>query len=162
MRSLSLRNVVIIVLSFLLALIVYILPLPNWVQVIWPQWVLLVLIYWILTFPYRINVGIAWLLGLMLDGVSNSLLGEHALAFSVIAYLAYRLHRQIFMFPILQQALWIFFLVLIYQALLLWIQGIIGLLTNVYFFWLPALTSMLIWPWLFIMLRSYRSQRDVH
>ncbi len=162
MPSITLQNLVIIVFSLLLALIVNILPLPNWLQMIWPQWLLLLLIYWVITVPYRVNIGIAWLLGLMLDGFYNTLLGEHALAFSVVAYLAYRFHRQILMFPVLQQAMCVFFLVLIYQALLVWIQGILGLLNNVYFFWLSALTSMLLWPWLFILLRGYRQRSNAY
>lgn len=152
--SLSLPGVGIIVLSFLLALLMSILPLPAWLQLIWPQFLLLVLIYWVLAFPYRINLGIAWLLGLLLDVLYGTLLGEHALAFSVVAYLVYRLHRQIRMFPILQQAMCIFLLVLIYQTLLVWIQGILGLLASVFLFWLSALTSMLLWPFLFIILHG--------
>lgn len=153
MQSLSLPALITTILSFLLALLISILPLPNWLQLIWPQWLLLILIYWVLAYPYQLNLGIAWLLGLLLDGLYGTLLGEHALAFTVVAYIAYRLHRQIRMFPILQQALCMFFLVLIYQGLLVWIQGMLGLLTNVYLFWLSALTSMLLWPWLFMGLR---------
>lgn len=158
MRALSLQSFIIIVLSFLLALLVSILPLPNWLQLIWPQWLLLILIYWVLALPYRVSLGIAWLSGLMLDSAYNTLLGEHALAFTVVAYLAYRFHRQILMFPLLQQAVCVFFLVLVYQALLVWVQGMLGLLTNVYLFWLSAFTSMLLWPWLFIMLRRCRQR----
>ncbi len=162
MQSLSLPGVLTIVLSFLFALLFSILPFPGWLQLIWPQWLLLVLIYWVFTFPYRISLGIAWLLGLLLDGLYGTLLGEHALAFTIVAYLAYRLHRQIRMFPIFQQAISVFFLVLTYQAVLIWIQGMLGILTNVYLFWLSALTSMLLWPWLFIVLRRFRQRFCAH
>jgi rod shape-determining protein MreD len=153
---LSLRGLLVISFSFILALILSILPFPASFNFFWPQWMVLVLVYWVIALPHRINMGVAWLLGLLMDGLFGSLVGEHALALSVIAYLADRFHRQLRMFPLLQQSVMICLLVLIYQLLLLWIQGIRGLLADAYWFWLPALTSMLLWPWAFMLLRSYR------
>lgn len=163
MNSFSARGFIVICSSFILALIISILPLPNWINLIAPQWLLIVVIYWVLALPHRINLGIAWLLGLLQDGLYGSLLGEHALAMIVVAYLVDRFHRQIRMFPILQQAGSVFLLVLIYLFILIWIQGMLGSLTNdVYLFWASALTSMVVWPWLFITLRASRRRFRVH
>lgn len=156
MTPLSMRNLINITLSILLALIASILPLPQWLMLIWPQWVALIIIYWVLTLPHRVNLTIAWLVGLLLDGLYGSLLGEHALALCVIAYITYRLHRQIRMFPVLQQAVFVFFLVLAYQAILIWIQGMLGMFANIHLFWISAITSMMVWPWLFLLLRTHR------
>jgi len=148
--------------SFIVALLLSILPLPNWLSLVWPQWLVLAVIYWVLALPYRVNLGVAWLLGLLLDGLYGSLLGEHALALTLVAYVVDRFHRQIRMFPLLQQAGCVFLLVLMYQAVLIWIQGMLGQLTNVYLFWLSALTSMLLWPWLFVLLRAYRRRFSLY
>src|SRR5690348_1442511 len=123
---LPISGIVIISASFLLALLLSILPLPLWGLIIQPQWLVLVIIYWVMHLPHRISLGIAWIVGLLLDALYGSLLGEHALAMSVIAFLSQRLHQQFRMFPLLQQALGIFLLVIVYQLILVWIQGILG------------------------------------
>ncbi len=157
--TLSLSAILVIALSFLVALALSILPLPDWILSIQPLWLVLVIVYWIMAMPHRISVGIAWVLGLLLDVLYGTLLGEHALALCVVAFFAQRLHRQIRMFPLMQQACCIFILVIIYQALLLWIQGVLGQLgNNLYWFWVPAITSMLIWPW-FVMLLNHWQRR---
>ncbi len=153
-RPLSLSGILIILVSLLIALILSILPLPAWVLLIQPQWIILVILYWIIVIPHRISIGIAWIIGLLLDVLYGTLLGEHALALCVLAFLAQRLHRQIRMFPLLQQAFSVFILVIIYQALLLWIQGTLGQIgNNINWFWVSALTSMLLWPWVAMLLR---------
>lgn len=163
MTPLSTRGFMVIFSSFLIALLMSILPLPNLVNLLWPQWLVLVVIYWVLALPHRVNLGIAWLLGLLLDGLYGSILGEHALALTIVAFIVERLHRQIRMFPLPQQAMSVFALVFIYQLILLWIQGMLGLLTNdIYLFWVSALTSMLFWPWVFFILRAARRRFSVY
>lgn len=162
MIPISLRDTLVIILSLLFALVISILPLSPWITLLWPQWLALVLIYWVIIYPHRVNIGMAWLFGILLDVLYGTVLGEHALALTIVIYLAYRLHQQIRVFPLFQQALWVFFLILLYQALLVWIQGMLGLLTNVYLFWLSAVTSMLLWPWLYILLRKMQHRPRVY
>ena len=69
----------IIVTSFLAALALTVLPLPDWVALIRPEWVALVLIYWCMALPGRVGVGFAWITGLLLDVLRAGLLGQHAL-----------------------------------------------------------------------------------
>jgi rod shape-determining protein MreD len=160
--KLTLRGFFMLAVSFLLALILSILPLSNAVMLFYPHWLLLIVIYWILALPHRISLGVAWLLGLILDGLYGSTFGEHALAMTVVAYLVEKFHQQIRMFPLLQQAICILVFVLIYQGLLFWIQGILGQLPNTHWFWLSAITSMIVWPWLFMLLRAWRRSAGVH
>lgn len=158
MNTLSFRVIVTIVLSFIAALLLTIMPLPDWLQMYRPQWLPLVLIYWVIAIPQRIALFTAWLLGLVVDSLSGTLLGEHALALTVIAYLANHFHRQIRMFPLLQQSVVIFILIIIYQTLLLWIQGVIGQLDHNYWFWVSAFVSVLFWPWIFMLLKARSTQ----
>lgn len=154
MHALSLREILVIAFSFLAALIFSIIPLPAWLILLRPNWVALVLIYWVIAQPNRISVGIAWLLGILLDGLYGTLLGEHSLALCIVAYLANRFHRQIRMYPLLQQSIVVLLLMLIYQLLLLWIQGVIGQLHQAYWFWIPAFMSMLFWPLIISLLHT--------
>ena len=95
-------------------------------------------------------------MGLVLDLFNGVLLGEHALAFTVIIYFVNRIHIRLRMFPLLQQGLFVFLLVLLYQFIIYCIQGFIGNLPNSHLYWLSSVSSMLLWPWLFVLMRDCR------
>jgi rod shape-determining protein MreD len=143
-------------LSFILALMLTILPLPAWAAWSRPEWLLLAVIYWALALPNRVSVGVAWVLGLLMDAINGSLLGEHALAFLMVVYITVKLHLRIRVFPLWQQAMMIATLVFCYQLIIFCIQGFAGKFPQTPIYWLPSLTSMLLWPWVFIVLRDWR------
>lgn len=151
----------VIIISFVLALLLTIFPLPEWAVSLRPEWVALVLIYWVLALPHRVGVGYAWVVGLFLDVLRGAILGQHALALTVIAYLALKLHQRIRVYPLWQQSLSILILVTLFQLLVLWINGIIGKPTSSWAYWIPALTSMLIWPAVYLILRHVRRDLGV-
>lgn len=151
----------IISITFLCALILTLLPLPDWIIWLRPAWVLLVLIYWTMEVPYRVNVGVAWTLGIILDLLNDSLLGEHAISLTLVIYIVSRMHSRLRMFPLSQQGLSVFFLVLLYQAMLYCIQGFIGELPHEWLYWSPAATSMLLWPWIYSILRDIQRRFKV-
>ena len=142
--------------SFIAAFILTLLPMPDWTVWLRPAWVLMVLSYWIMMVPHRVNIGIAWILGLFLDVLNGTLLGEHALAMVLAAYIVARMQSRMRMFPLLQQGLCIMLVVLIYQFVLFCVQGFIGQMPRTWLFWTPAITSMLLWPWLFSIIKSSR------
>lgn len=162
MNKLHLTGWLAIATSFFIAFLLTILPLPTWAMWFRPPWVLLVMMYWVLTLPHRFNLVVAWVLGLLLDGMSGTLLGQHALSMTTVAYIVLKGHQQIRFFPIWQQASLVFVLILIYQLLQLLIQGFVGQLSYTWLLWLPALTSMLLWPWLFVVLRDVRQHYRVY
>jgi rod shape-determining protein MreD len=147
--------------SLLIALLLSILPLPHWATPFRPDWVTLVLIYWCLALPQRVGVGIAWTLGLIEDVLSASLLGQHALGLAVVAYLTLRFHQQIRVFPLWQQALTVLVLLATKQLLVLWVHGILGYPPDTPLYWLPSLTGMILWPWVFVVLRDVRRRFQV-
>lgn len=132
-----------------------VLPMPEWANWGRPAWVMLVLIFWTLHIPGYVNVGVAFVSGLCMDLLTGTLLGEHALAMTLVIYLVYRSHKRINMYSMLQQTLSILFFVLVYQAVIYSIQGAIGQPPLTRLYWLTTVTSMLLWPWLVVMLRDY-------
>ncbi len=150
------QNGWVIVLSFVLALILTMLPLPDWAELGRPEWVALVLIYWCLALPERVGVGVGWLMGILLDVSRGALLGQHALSLALVAYVAALFHQRVRVYPLWQQSLTILMLVALHQMLGLWIRGFIDQLPNSWLYWLPSFTSMLLWPWLYLILRDLR------
>jgi len=140
--------------TFLVAFVLTLLPMPGWAIWCRPAWLLMVLIYWVMMTPYRINLGAAWLIGIMLDVLNGTLLGEHALAMTVVAYLVAKMDSRFRMSSLVQQSLSVFVLVLIYQFILFCIQGFLGELPAHWLYWSPALSSMILWPWIYGIIRS--------
>lgn len=156
MRTLQHQRGGLIIASFALALILHMVALPEALQAMRPDWMTLVLIYWCLALPERVGVTVGWFAGLMLDVASGALLGQNALTLALVAYLVLRLHQRIRLFPVWQQSVSVLILVLLHLMLVLWIKGIIGQATETWTYWLPALTSMLLWPIVFPSLRWLR------
>jgi len=146
----------VIVASFIVALLLEIMPMPDWLVLLRPEWPAMVLIYWCLALPQRVGVGIGWSVGLVLDVLRGALLGQHALGYAVMAYLSLKLHRRIRVFPLWQQALSIMVFIALHQLLVLWVLGIIGQSQGTWSYWLPTLSSALLWPWMFVGMRGVR------
>jgi rod shape-determining protein MreD len=155
------RSRLIIAASFLVALVLSILPWPVWTEQFRPDWVALVLIYWCIALPTRVGVGTAWNVGLMLDVLYGSMLGENALAKSLIAFLAVRFHLQLRMFPRWQQAAVVLLLVIVNNLLVLWVKHLAGQAPSTWSYLTPSIVSMLLWPWLFVILRDIRRHGNV-
>lgn len=134
------------------ALVLTILPLPQWADEFRPQWMALTLIYWALALPTRVGIFWAWGVGLVLDIITGTVLGQHALSLSVPVYLVLELHRRIRVFPILQQAMSVWVLLLVERLLSLWIHGATGQPTPTLAYWIPTFVGMLLWPWVSILL----------
>ncbi len=156
------RNRWVIVLSFLLALMLGALPLPDLFEWGRPEWLAMVVIYWVIALPHRVGILTAWVLGLLQDVLHGSILGEHALALALVAALALALHQRIRMFPLWQQGVLVVVLVGLYQLILHWLQSAFGASSNSLLFLLPALISGLLWPWVFVVLRGVRRTFSVN
>ncbi len=151
----------IIYLTLLVGFILAITPLPEWAQIYRPQWVALILIYWCMALPERIGVGVGFTVGLLLDVLSGTLLGQHALGLSVVAYLALKLHLRVRVMPLRQQVFTVFILLLVERLLALWATGAAGYPTPSLWYWMTPLVSMLLWPWIYLTLRKIRRRFHV-
>ncbi len=146
----------IIALSFVAALMLTMVPLPGWGEYLRPEWVTMVLIYWCMALPDRVGIGYAWIAGLLLDVVHGAVLGQYALALALVAFITQHLHQRMRIYPLVQQALIVLMLLLLQQLLVIWINGFLGEPPRGLQHWLPAFISMLLWPWLFLILRDIR------
>ena len=152
----------IIVLSFVAAMAMQIMPLPDFLAMLRPDWVVMVLIYWCMALPQRIGVGMGWMTGLVMDVLLDSLLGQHALTMAIIAYLTLNLHQRIRVFPLWQQGITVMILLIFQAALTLWINGMVGKTVSAGLYLLPAITSALAWPAVFLFMRHLRRRYQVN
>lgn len=155
------QNGAVILILFLIALVLTVMPLPDWARDFRPQWVTLTLIYWCMALPQRVGVGTAWILGVLEDVLTGTLMGQHALGLSVTAFLTLRLHQRIRVFPLWQQALSVFVLLLVEHLLSLWVIGATGQPTPNLWYWMPTVVGMLLWPWFYVILRDVRRRFKV-
>lgn len=150
-----------IYLSVFAALLLTVMPLPQAAKLARPDWALLVLMYWTMALPQRVGVITAFITGFIVDVLVGTVLGVNALAFSVVIFLVAQHHLKMRNFSVLQQSLLLGILLALYQLLLFWLSHF---LTGVYFLpqylW-PVLTGMIVWPWLFWLLRRYRRQLKI-
>ncbi|HIG40161.1 MAG TPA: rod shape-determining protein MreD [Gammaproteobacteria bacterium] len=150
----------VIVASFIIAMLFSVVALPD--SIPWelgylrPQWVVLVLIYWIIALPHRIGIVVAWLVGLLLDVLLGSLLGQHGMAFIVVAYIASSLYQRLRMFAVWQQSLIVFATVGLSQMINFWVENLAGLSEWDMWYLVSAFISALLWPWVFMVLRYLR------
>lgn len=121
-----------------------------------PNWVLLVVIYWVLAAPDRVGIFSAWTIGLLTDVLTGRMLGLNALVNSLVAFLCLRLHKRLRQYPVIQQGLFIFICLFVSQFLIFWITDSRTPARAPYAFWLPALSGTLFWPLVFYSLRAIR------
>lgn len=159
------NGVWVIPLTIFVAMILSVVSLPDTVPTqvgyLRPEWVALVLIYWVIAVPHRVGIIIAWCVGLLMDVLLGDLLGQHAISFMIIAYIALNLYQRLRMFAVWQQSLIIFVIVGLNQLINFWIESIAGEAQWDMWYLLPSVVSALLWPWVFLVLRYLRRVFDV-
>ncbi len=152
----------VIFLSLLTGLILMILPLPETVQIYRPHWVALMLIYWSMAIPERVGLWFAFFSGIMVDVSQGTLLGQHALALIIIVYINLNFYQRIRVMSLAQQAMYVFGLLVMGQVVIVWVEGIMGRPTPILAFFAAPFVGMLIWPWIFVILRDIRRKAKIN
>jgi rod shape-determining protein MreD len=141
-----------IFLSLLAALLLNFLPWKDLRLV--PDFVALVLCFWCIRQPRLVGLGVAWALGLLTDAGNGVLLGQHALAYSVLAFLAIWLSRRVLWFGTAQQALHVAALLLVEQGVVLLVRIASGAGFPGWAILVGPLLGAVLWPlfsWLLLM-----------
>ncbi len=147
--------------SFLVALVLALLPLPDWLLWGRPEWVALTLIYWVIALPHRVGLVTGLVLGLFVDVLEGAVMGQNAFALAVLALLSMTLYQRLRVFSLLQQAGVVFVMIGIHQLVCQWVQNLQGAGTDSLLFLLPAVSSAVLWPVVLHVLRGLRRQYRV-
>ena len=141
----------------LIAFILTLLPLPAWLAILRPEFLVLTVLYWSIQAPFAGGIGLGWFSGLLLDAFQGPVLGEHALAVALVAYLGVHEHQRIRTKPLLQQSLIVFAVLVLYEFVLFAVDGWSGHPLTTPLRWVPTATGALAWPAVATLLsRSYR------
>ena len=89
-----------IALTLIAALLLNLLPWSGYWLWIKPDFVALVVLYWCIEQPRKMGFVAAWLLGMFMDVADGTLFGQHALAYTILAYAGIVLHRRVRMFAV--------------------------------------------------------------
>jgi rod shape-determining protein MreD len=138
--------VAIIAITCVAALVLSVVPLPYGLGVARPGFLVLVVLYWSTMTPFAGGIFLGFICGLALDVFEMSLLGEHALALALLAYLAIRLHLMMRAKPLFEQSLFVVAALVVYELVLWAIDGWTSRGSTGLVRWLPALTGGIIWP----------------
>lgn len=133
-----------IALSLIVAFGLNLLPWGKAVGI--PDFVALCLVFWNIHQPRRVGIGIAFLMGVAMDVHDAAVLGEHALAYTLLSYGAITLHRRVLWFNVLSQALHVFPLFLAAHLIVLAVRMLLGAPFPGMWLLLEAVVQTLLWP----------------
>ena len=111
-----------------------------------PDLLALALVFWNVHQPRRVGVGLAFMFGLLIDVHEGALLGQHALAYTMLSFVAITIHRRLLWFGLAEQALQIvpvFFAAHLVSLLVRMLAG--GMFPGWGLFLAPLFESLL-WP----------------
>lgn len=146
------RNGFVIVLTVIIAMMLMLVPLPDTARYFRPEWVVLTLMYWAMALPHRVSIGVGWLTGLLMDVMMGGTLGVMAFSYAFAVYLIARFHLQLRQYPLWQQALTILSVVTLVHLV-----SIMAARPDLeWVLWMPVVTSTLMWPVMYAVLRKIR------
>jgi rod shape-determining protein MreD len=155
----------VILLTIIVAMVLSVVQLPpdapHWLTWARPNWLVLVVFYWVMAVPHRIGLIAAWVIGLLVDVLHGELLGLNAFTLAALTYVTWSLYERLRMYTIVQQA---FVLLLLATAAEI-ARHLVHVLTLDVDVTVaiagPALVTALIWPAGYLILRWIRRHLGV-
>jgi rod shape-determining protein MreD len=146
-------NPAFVALTLGIALFANLLPLSDTALMLRPDFLALVLLYWCIQAPRYVGVGVAWVMGLLMDVGDATVFGQHALAYAFLAYAAEYFRRRVLRFPLWQQAAQVAVLLVLCAALVLLVRVVGGSPLPGWTYFVAALCGAALWPAVSILLQ---------
>lgn len=147
--------------TFGVAMILAIMPMPRdffWLR---PHWMTLILIYWVMFLPNFVGVISAFVVGLFLDLLHGTVLGSTALVLAIIVFLAAMIQPRIKQFKFWQQLTVVMVLLALEQLIYLWLQLFLGRATITEGYWWATCSSVVAWFLLLPLLQAYQKKLNL-
>ena len=147
MKDVSIRFNGAALLSLLIAFGLTIIPISEEWQLWRPEWLALTLIHWGLVSPRKSSLFLAWFIGLLLDVVHGTVLGQYAFGFLLVLFITLRMRPRILVDSLFQQLFLLFLALGSYLLINLWILGITGNTpSSGWSYWITVISSLVVWP----------------
>jgi rod shape-determining protein MreD len=128
-----------------------------------PDFVALTLVFWSIHQPRKVGIGVAFVMGLLMDVHTATLLGENALAYTLLSYFAITIHRRVLWFTPMNQTLHVFPLFLFSQVIRALVQFIVNHKFPGWLFFIESFVTAALWPvasWLLLAPQRRAVDRD--
>lgn len=135
-----------IALTLAVALLLNLLPWSGYWLWVKPDFVALVVLYWCIEQPRKMGFIAAWLVGLFMDVADGTLFGQHALAYTILAYAGIVLHRRVRMFAITPQALHVIPLFLMNDLIIVGVRMLGGADFPGWHYFIGSFVAGALWP----------------
>ncbi|QEY24347.1 rod shape-determining protein MreD [Neisseria animalis] len=135
-----------IVISFVLALLLDLMPFPFEMFFWLPEWTALTLLYWSLHRPQWSGMGVAFVLGLLVDVGTAASLGLHALSYTVMVFFVLRYRRQIMLYGYAMQIFAVLAALLCNQTVLVAARLFLNHQIITWHSLLAPVSGALVWP----------------
>ncbi|MYN11063.1 rod shape-determining protein MreD [Pseudoduganella aquatica] len=130
--------------SLFCAFLLNLLPWGHFVGA--PDFVALTLVFWGVHQPRKVGIGTAFFLGLLMDVHDATLLGENALAYTLLSYFAIMMHRRVLWFPMMTQAVHVFPLLLMAQSVQLLVRFFVSGKFPGFWYFIESAVAVVLWP----------------
>ncbi|HSR02750.1 MAG TPA: rod shape-determining protein MreD [Methylophilaceae bacterium] len=131
--------------TLLFALLCQLFPWTGQGVILRPDFMLVVLVYWLLRAPHLCHIGTAWIVGILVDLATGSLLGQHALAFTLTAYVALSFQRRLVLYTATQITFYVLGLLFFSRLIILTLKLFAGNEAPSWDYFLPVITGILLW-----------------
>lgn len=144
-------SLVAVIITLLIALVCQLFPWVGQGIILRPDFMLVVILYWLLRAPNLCNVGTAWIAGILVDLATGSLLGQHALSFTLTAYIGLSYQRRLVLFNPWQLAGYVFGLLIFERLLMLFLKLFEGNDYPGWTYFLPVFSGLILWQLMILM-----------
>lgn len=142
--------------SAMVALALMIVPLPQWLFFFWPDWIVLIVVYWALYTPDRMGPLIGFIIGIFLEVLFVRQFGVESLGLATLALIVNNSNKQLFILSIWQQTIVVGLFVALFKLITGWLYGLVSDFTITLEYWYSIIGAMLVWPFMIILLNELR------
>jgi len=144
--------------TVLVALILQVMPLPDWLSVVRPAFIGIAVIYWSIFAPHAGGIFAPWIAGVALDVFKGDVLGQNALAMALIAYITMSLHQRLRNQTLVQQSIFVWLMLTLAELIVWGIEGWTDRNTvSSAWRWIQPMIGAMLWPFIAMLVgRTHR------
>ncbi len=148
-----------VILTIVIAFALTILPMRAEWSIFRPEWLALTFIHWGLMSPSKSSLLLAWFVGILVDIVFGSIIGQHGLGYTIVMFMTLRLRPRLLLDSFIQQIFAVFLVLGTYLLINLWILGITGNSPEGWSYWFTVISSLILWPFYHLFLKFFHARR---